>query len=103
MSKELNHKFAFKLIVYSGFLFMTISTILFYQNLYVASTNPEYLVKVYFNQYGEGTIELILFSCFIPFIIFTFVMMSKDVAEVIALKKEQKKDGNRNKNKIDKS
>ena len=89
--RSINHRFISELAEFSGILFMMISTILFYRHLYVASTNPEWLVNVYFNEFGEGTIELILFSCFIPFIIYSFFANTKEMAEVIAYKKELEK------------
>lgn len=86
-----NHKkFVKELVEYSGFLFLMVAGILFYRHLYVAATNPQFLVHVYFNEFGEGTVELILFSCFIPFIIYSFIANTKEVAEVIADKKVKK-------------
>ena len=59
-----------ELIRNSGFLFLLISAILFYNTLLVASNNPGYFVPVYFNYYNEFHLEYALFLCFIPLIIY---------------------------------
>ena len=64
---------------FSGFLFMLVSTILFYQSLYVAANNPGFFVIVYFDHFGEGLIELILFTAFIPIILYTIAVEVREV------------------------
>ena len=60
----------YKSLRLSGIMWLTVSTMLFYNHLYTAARNPGFFVVVYFDHFGEGLLELILFSAFIPFIIY---------------------------------
>ena len=62
------------LIKYPGFAFMVVSTILFYNHLFTAATNPKFFVTAYFDFYGEGLFELMFFIVAIPFIVATIVL-----------------------------
>lgn len=63
-----------KLIKNIGFIFMTVSTIMFYNHLLTAARNPGFFVTVYFDMLGEGRFELLVFSMAIPFIIFAILV-----------------------------
>ena len=71
MSKRMvSHRLIKRTLRLAGIMFMGVSSALFYQSLFVASRSPHFFVTVYFNRFGEGLLELILFSAFIPFILF---------------------------------
>jgi hypothetical protein len=61
-----------KIFVFSGLTFMFMSTILFYNHLITASLSDSFSVIVYFNAFGEGTFELVMFLIFIPFIAYAY-------------------------------
>ena len=65
---------------FTGYIFTVVPAILFYNHLLVASTNPGFQVMVYFDYYGEGLIELIIFLSIIPFMINSFAL------EIMAVK-----------------
>lgn len=69
---EMNTKL-FYTIKFTGFVFMIVSTILFYNHLFTAAGNPKFFVTVYFNLFGEGQFELFFFTIAIPFIAFTVI------------------------------
>ena len=73
-----------RVLKFSGYMFTIVAAILFYNHLFVAATNPGFFVVVYFDFFGEGLLELILFSCFIPFIIYAFAL---EVIEIRKLKR----------------
>ena len=60
------------ILKFSGSIFTLIAAMLFYNHLFVAAGNPGFFVTVYFDYYGEGMLELFVFLCFIPFILFSF-------------------------------
>ena len=66
----------------TGYMFTLVAAILFYNHLFVAATNPGFQVQVYFNYFGEGILELILFTCAIPFIIYAFVLEIKAIKKI---------------------
>lgn len=68
-----------KLLRFSGILSMLITTILFYESLYVAAGNPGFFVTIYFDYYGEGLIELIVFTALLPLIGYAIIKEVKDV------------------------
>jgi len=70
-----------KILKFSGFLFMLVTTILFYQSLYVAAGNPGFFVVVYFDYFGEGLLELVLFTSFLPIIMYTIVQEIRNVTK----------------------
>jgi hypothetical protein len=76
-----------RIFKFSGHMFTIVATILFYNHLFVAASNPGFQVQVYFNFYGEGLIELFLFLCFIPFIVFAFILEIKDIRNLRRKKK----------------
>lgn len=61
----------FNLIRYTGFVFMVVCTIMFYNHLFTAARNPKFFTMIYFNMFNEAQIELLIFTIAIPFIIFT--------------------------------
>ena len=64
---------------FTGTMFMLVTTILFYHSLYVAAGNPGFFVTVYFNFFGEGLFELVLFTLCIPFITYAVYKQIKDI------------------------
>lgn len=82
MEKEL-----IQIIKFAGILFMAVSTALFYNHLITAYFNPGFFVTVYFNFYGEGNLELALFTLFVPFILFTILISFKETLTMIAARK----------------
>jgi len=66
-----------KIVKFSGTIFMFISALLFYNHLYTAFGNPGFYVVVYFDAFGEGMLEIVLFTFFIPFILFSVIMEFK--------------------------
>jgi hypothetical protein len=68
---------------FAGHLFTLVATILFYNHLLIASLH-DFTVTIHFNYFGEGTIELIIFLCCIPFIMFSFIL---ELQEIKKLKK----------------
>ena len=86
---------------FSGSIFTLVAAMLFYNHLFVAAQNPGFFVVVYFNACGEGILELILFLCFIPFILFSFATEFKNTYKYLQKAKRQnheilrKKDDNR--------
>jgi len=81
------------LVRFAGTIFMFVAALLFYQHLFVAATNPDFSVIVYFNYFGEGTLELILFSCFIPLILISVALQYLDLIKLLKRNKHEK--GNR--------
>jgi len=81
MKKEKAHfkKDPARLIKFTGTMFMLVTTILFYESLYVAAGNPGFFVVVYFNYFGEGMLELVVFTALIPFIVYTIWKEVKSV------------------------
>jgi len=79
------------LVRFAGTMFMFVAALLFYQHLFVAASNPDFSVVVYFNYFGEGTIELILFCCFIPLIIFSFAVQYLEIVKTIKGKRYEKR------------
>jgi len=62
------------ILEFAGHIFTLVAAILFYNTLYVAAGNPGFFVVVYFDYFGEGTLELILFTLFIPFIMYSYII-----------------------------
>lgn len=58
---------------------MLISTIMFYNHLFTAAYNPGFFTVVYFDYFGEGLIELIMFTIFIPFILIALFLETREV------------------------
>ena len=75
---------------FSGAMFTLVAAMLFYNHLFVAANNPGFFVVVYFNACGEGILELILFLCFIPFILFSFVTEFKNTCKYLQKARRQK-------------
>lgn len=73
-----------RIISVSGLLFMFITSVMFYNHLYTAFRNPGFFTVVYFDYFGEGMFELVVFSLFIPFIGYT---MFKGIKETLEEKK----------------
>jgi hypothetical protein len=73
-----------RIISFSGLMFMFITSIMFYNHLFTAFRNPGFFTVVYFDYFGEGMFEIIVFSIFIPFIGYT---MFKEVKENLEAKK----------------
>ena len=70
-SKEIK---AIKIIIkFSGFMFMIVATVMFYNHLFVAASTPGHAVDVYFNYFGEFKLEFLIFLIFIPFILYCSV------------------------------
>lgn len=65
------NKKLFNVIKFTGFVFMIVSTILFYNHLFTAANNPKFFTVVYFDMFGEGQLELFIFTIAIPFVLFT--------------------------------
>lgn len=61
------------IIKYIGFVFMIVCNILFYNHLFTASRNSKFFTIVYFDLFGEGQIELLIFTIAIPFIVYTII------------------------------
>jgi len=74
------------LLKYPGFIFMVVSTILFYNHLFTAATNPKFFVYVYFNFFGEALFEFVFFIMAIPFIAITIALEVYDVHHSMAKK-----------------
>jgi len=74
------------LLKYPGFIFMVISTILFYNHLITAATNSKFFVYVYFDFWGEGLFELVFFIIAIPFIAITIVLEAYGILNGMAQK-----------------
>jgi len=74
------------LIKYPGFTFMVVSTILFYNHLFTAATNPKFFVYVYFDMFSEGLFELMFFIVAIPFIVATIALEVYNVYHSMAKK-----------------
>jgi len=70
MTRMVSHRLIKRTLRLAGMMFMCVSSALFYQSLFVASRSPHFFVTVYFNRFGEGMMELILFVAFIPFILY---------------------------------
>ena len=77
-----------QIIKLAGFTMMLVATIMFYNHLYTASTNPGFYTTVYFDYFGEGLFELVFFTLAIPLILFAYV------SEYIDTKKMIKENGN---------
>ena len=65
---------------------MFITSIMFYNHLYTAYSNPGFFTVVYFDYFGEGTFELITFSIFLPFIGYT---LFKEIKEIIGVSRHE--------------
>jgi len=75
---------------FSGSIFTLVAAMLFYNHLFVAAQNPGFFVVAYFNYYGEFYLEMILFLCFIPFILFSFATEFKNTYKYLQKAKRQK-------------
>lgn len=75
---------------FSGSIFTLVAAMLFYNHLFVAANNPKFFVVVYFNYFGEFYLEVILFLCFIPFILFSFATEFKNTYKYLQKAKRQK-------------
>ena len=64
---------------YSGILFMAVCTVLFYNSLFTAYGNPGFFTWIYFDAFGEGFLELMIFLLLAPFIIFAIVLESINI------------------------
>lgn len=64
---------------FTGFMFMIITTFMFYNHLFTAAGNKKFFVYVYFDFLNEGQIELFFFTVAIPFILFTIVTVAYDI------------------------
>jgi len=87
-SKEL--KVITTIAKFSGFMFMAVSTVMFYNHLFVAATTPENFVNVYFNYFGEFKLEFLIFLIFIPFILFCAVTEILSTYEFIGKLRDEK-------------
>lgn len=67
------NKKLFNVIKFTGFVFMIICTIMFYNHLLTAAGNPKFFTPVYFDLFGEAQFELFVFTVAVPFILFTIV------------------------------
>jgi len=76
------------IINYTGFVFMIVSTILFYNHLFTASRNPKFFTIVYFDMFGEGQLELLIFTLAIPFIAFTIINHYYNLIKSIEVKEK---------------
>jgi len=79
-----------------GIIFMIVSTVMFYNHLLTASGNPYFFIDVYFDMYGEGALELFLFTLFVPFILFTIVYQFYQFYVLIKRQKYGNKTNRRN-------
>jgi len=61
----------YNIIKFTGFMFMIITTFMFYNHLFTAAGNKKFFVHIYFDYLGEGQFELFFFTVAIPFILFT--------------------------------
>ena len=75
---------------FSGSIFTLVAAMLFYNHLFVAAQNPGFFVVVYFNYFNEFYLEVILFLCFIPFILFSFVTEFKNTYKCLQKARRQK-------------
>jgi len=80
-----------ELLRWSGHVFTIVAAILFYIHLFVAAIYGKFIVKVYFNWFGEGLIELILFCIFLPFIAYSGIMQLKETYDEIKRRKKNEK------------
>lgn len=76
---------------FSGSIFTLVVAMLFYNHLFTAAQNPGFYVVVFFNVFGEGNIELLIFLCFMPFILFSFTMEFKNTLKFIKESRGNKK------------
>ena len=77
-----------ELLRWTGHVFTLVAAILFYVHLFTAAFEGEFVVKVYFNHFGEGLIELIIFIIVLPFIAFSGIMQLKETYDVLKRRKE---------------
>ena len=68
-----------RIITLSGLMFMFITSLMFYNHLYTAFRNPGFFTVVYFDYFGEGTLEIIVFTLFLPFIAFAIYNQIKQI------------------------
>jgi len=72
-----------EILRWTGHVFTIVAAILFYIHLFVAALTGKFIVKVYFNYFGEGMLELILFIIFLPFIAYSGFMQLKETYDVV--------------------
>jgi len=77
-----------EIIRWTGHVFTIVAAILFYIHLFTAALYGEFVVKVYFNYFGEGLIELIIFTIVLPFIAFSGIMQLKETYKSLKRRKE---------------
>ena len=69
----------FNVIKFTGFMFMIITTFMFYNHLFTAAGNKKFFTYVLFDYFNEAQIELLFFTVAIPFILFTIVTVAYDI------------------------
>ena len=69
----------YNVIKFTGFMFMIITSFMFYNHLFTAAGNKKFFVHIYFDYLGEGQFELFFFTVAIPFILFTIVTVAYDI------------------------
>jgi len=79
-----------ELLRWTGHVFTIVAAILFYVHLFTAALYGEFVVKVYFDYYGEGILELIIFIIVLPLIAYAGVMQLIETYNVLKRRKESK-------------
>ena len=69
----------YNIIKFSGFVFMIVTTFMFYNHLFTAVGNKKFFVHIYFDYFNEGALELLIFIVAIPFILFTIGAVTYEV------------------------
>jgi len=69
----------YNIIKFAGFMFMIITTIMFYNHLFTAASNKKFFTMIYFDYFGEGQVELFFFVIAIPFILFTIGTVAYEI------------------------
>jgi len=80
-----------ELLRWTGHVFTIVAAILFYVHLFTAALHGKFTVKVYFNYFGEGLVELIIFVIVLPFIAFSGIMQLKETYDVLKERRKKKK------------
>ena len=78
-----------EILRWTGHAFTLVAAILFYNHLVTAVLYGDFVVHVYFNHFGEGTVELIAFMVMAPFIVFSAYMQFKETFEAIKVRKNE--------------
>ena len=77
-----------QILKFVGFTMMLITTIMFYNHLYTAYSNPGFFTVVYFDYFGEGFFELVFFTLAIPLILFAYLHEYIETREIIRRSKK---------------